>query len=196
MQVLSTLLLTLKLVLLVLWCLPQFPRTKISVPSAAVAMTSTLGLLLLSLYEHTHSPRPSSLICLYLLVSIIFEIAQVRTLWLLDPASYPLAATATIALATRSLLLVSETNGKGKHLSPQCSRISPESSTGIFSHSTYWWLNRFFISGFRGNLSLDDLYPLDKDLSSKSVASRHHQRCKNNEGGLIRYMMNNIDTKL
>jgi hypothetical protein len=153
-------------------------------------------LLLLSLYEHTHSLRPSSLICLYLLAGIIFEIAQVRTLWLLHPARYPLAATATIALATRSLLLVFETNEKGNDLSPQRGHISPESSTGIFSHSTYWWLNRFFISGFRGNLSLDDLYPLEKDLSSKSVASRHHQRWNNNEGGLIRYSMNNIDTNL
>ncbi|CAG8903863.1 unnamed protein product [Penicillium egyptiacum] len=180
-MVLSTLLLVLKLVLLVLWCLPHFPRTKISVPSAGVAMTSTLALLLLSLHEHSRSLRPSSLICLYLLVSTIFEIAQVRTLWLLHPASYPLATTATIALTTRSLLLVLETNEKGKHLSLQCGQISPESSAGIFSHSTYWWLNRFLISGFRGNLSLDDLYHLDEGLSSKSIASLHHQQLKNNE---------------
>jgi hypothetical protein len=159
-------------------------------------LTSTLALLLLSPYEHTHSLRPSSLICLYLLVSIIFEIVQVRTLWLLHPASYPLAMTATIALATRSLLLVLETKEKEKYLIPQYGHISPESSTGIFSHSTYWWLNRFFISGFRGNLSLDDLYALDKDLSSKFVASRQHQRWQNNEGELIRRRMNNIYTKL
>ncbi|KAJ6184246.1 ABC transporter integral membrane type 1, partial [Penicillium mononematosum] len=168
---LSTLLLALKLVLLVLWSLPRFTRTKISVLSAAVAMISTLALLLLSFYEHSRSLRPSSLICLYLLVSIIFEIAQVRTLWLLHPASYPLAATATIALTARSLLLLSETYEKGKCLSPQCGHISPESSTGIFSQSTYWWLNRFFISGFRDNLSLDDLYPLDEELSSNSTVS-------------------------
>ncbi|KAJ5356582.1 ABC transporter integral membrane type 1 [Penicillium concentricum] len=175
------LLLVLNIVLLVFWCLPHSPRTRISVPSAAIAVTSTLALLLLSFYEHTRSLRPSSLICMYLLGSVIFEIAQVRTLWLLHLTSYPIAATATSALTTRFLLLLLETYEKRKHFIPQYDRISPESSTGIFSHSTYWWLNRFFIGGFRGNLSLDDLYPLDEELSFKSIASGHHQGWKNNE---------------
>ncbi|KAJ5497102.1 ABC transporter integral membrane type 1 [Penicillium fimorum] len=185
-MVLSNLLLTLKIVLLVLRCLPHSPRTKISVPSAEIAVTSTLALLLLSYYEHTHSLRPSSLICIYLLGSVIFEIAQVRTLWLLHPANYPITATATSALTTRSLLLLLETTEKRKYLIPQDDHISPESSTGIFSHSTYWWLNRFFIGGFRGNLTLNDLYPLDEELYSKSVGSRHHQQWTNNEEKCIR----------
>ncbi|KAJ5812743.1 ABC transporter integral membrane type 1 [Penicillium robsamsonii] len=100
---------------------------------------------------------------------------------MLHSANYPIAATATSALTTRSLLLLLETTKKRKYLIPQYGHISPESSTGIFSHSTYWWLNRFFIGGFRGNLSLDSLYPLDEELSSKSTVSRHHQQWKNNE---------------
>ncbi|KAJ5431092.1 P-loop containing nucleoside triphosphate hydrolase protein [Penicillium cf. griseofulvum] len=173
-MVISTLLLALKIVLLVLWCLPHSPRTKISVPSAAVAVTSTLALTLRSFYEYTRSLRPSSLICIYLLGSIIFEIPQVRTLWLLRPTSYsyPIAATATITLTTCSLLLLLETKEKRNHFSPQYGHISLESSTGIFSHSTYC---------FRGNLSLDNLLPLDEELTSKSIASRHHQQWKYNE---------------
>ncbi|CAI7673382.1 unnamed protein product [Penicillium pancosmium] len=167
-----TLLLALKFVVLISWCLPQFRVTNISIASATVDILSTQALLLLSHYDHARFLRPSSLICLYLLGSILFEIVQVRTLWLFHPPSYPLAATATVALLVRSLLLVLETSESRKPLSPQYGRISPESFTGIFSQSTYWWLNGLFVSGFRGELSLDELYPLDEKLLTKSLVSR------------------------
>ncbi|KAJ5518059.1 ABC transporter integral membrane type 1 [Penicillium expansum] len=170
--------LTLKFVLLILWCLPQFLVTKISVASAAVGMVSTMALLLLSHYDHARSLKPSSLICLYLLGSIIFEIAQVRTLWLFHPISYSIAAISTAALVIRSLLLVLETSENRETLSPQYGHISPENLTGIFSQSTYWWLNGLFISGFRDELSLDDLYPLDKELLTKSLTSHGDHRWK------------------
>lgn len=176
--------LALKFVLLILWCLPQFRVTKISAASATVGMISTLALLLLSHYEHARSLKPSSLICLYLLGSIVFEIAQVRTLWLFHPTSYSLAATATAALVVRSLLLVLETSENRETISPQYGRISPENSTGIFSQSTYWWLNGLFMSGFRGELSLDDLYPLDEELLTKSLISRGDQQWKGKKGDL------------
>ncbi|KGO44507.1 ABC transporter, integral membrane type 1 [Penicillium expansum] len=170
--------LALKFVLLILWCLPQFLVTKISVASAAVGMVSTMALLLLSHYDHARSLKPLSLICLYLLGGIIFEIAQVRTLWLFHPISYSIAAISTAALVIRSLLLVLETSENRETLSPQYGHISPENLTGIFSQSTYWWLNGLFISGFRDELSLDDLYPLDKELLTKSLTSHGDHRWK------------------
>jgi hypothetical protein len=115
------------------------------------------------------------MICLYLLGTIVFEMAQVRNLWLLQSA-------------TRCLLLGSEISKRS-----EAGHISPESTTGIFSKGTYWWLNRLFMGAFRANLSLDDLYPLDEELSSKFLASRHDQRWENNKGDcykiLIRYTL-------
>jgi hypothetical protein len=183
-QVCYTIMLALKFVLLILWCLPQFLVTKISVASATVGMISTLALLLLSRYDHARSMKPSSLICLHLLWSIIFEIAQVRTLWLFHPISYSLAATVTAALVVRSLLLVLEMSENRETLRPQYCRISPENFTGIFSQSTYWWLNGLFMSGFRGELSLDDLYPLDEELLTRSLISRRDHQWKGNKGDL------------
>jgi ATP-binding cassette subfamily C (CFTR/MRP) protein 1 len=159
--------------------------TKISVASTTVGMISTLALLLFSHYDHARSLKPSSLICLYLLGSIIFEIAQVRHLWLFHPISYSLAATVTAALVVRSLLLVVETSENRETLSPQYGRISPEYFTGIFSQSTYWWLNGMFMSGFRGELSLDDLYPLDEELLTKSLIFYGDQQWKGTKGNLI-----------
>jgi hypothetical protein len=79
---------------------------------------------------------------------------------------------------------VVETAERRETLSPQNGRISPENFTGIFSQSTYWWLNGLFISGFRGELSLDELYPLDGDLLAKSLISRSNQQLKGNKGDL------------
>ncbi|KAJ5965703.1 ABC transporter integral membrane type 1, partial [Penicillium waksmanii] len=84
----------------------------------------------------------------------------------------------TVALVVRSMLLVLETSESRGTLSPQYGRISPENFTGIFSQSTYWWLNGLFMSGFRGELSLDELYPLDGKLLTKSLVSRGDQRWK------------------
>ncbi|CEJ57253.1 hypothetical protein PMG11_05953 [Penicillium brasilianum] len=177
-MVLYMLLLALKFAVLIFWCLPQFLGTKISIASATVGMISTLALLLLSHHTQARSLKPSILICLYLLGSIIFEIAQVRTLWLFHPRSYSLAATSTAALVVRSVLLVLEAGANRKLLSPQNDRISPEIFTGIFSQGTYWWLNALFMSGFRGDLSLKDLYPLNEELLTRSLISRGNQRWK------------------
>ncbi|KAJ5696868.1 hypothetical protein N7536_007280 [Penicillium majusculum] len=148
-------------------------------------MISTLALLLLSHYDHARSLKPSSLISLYLLGGIIFEIVQVRTLWLFHPISYSLAATVTAALVVRSLLLVLGTSENRETISPQHGRISPENFTGIFSQSTYWWLNGLFISNFRDELSLDDLYPLDDELLTKSLISRGDQQWKEKPTGRL-----------
>ncbi|PYI02725.1 P-loop containing nucleoside triphosphate hydrolase protein [Aspergillus sclerotiicarbonarius CBS 121057] len=40
-------------------------------------------------------------------------------------------------------------------------RLSPETGSGVFGRSIYWWLNQLFSGGFRGTLTLDDLYPLN-----------------------------------
>jgi hypothetical protein len=62
--------------------------------------------------------------------------------------------------------------------------MSPENFTGIFSQSTYWWLNGLFMSGFRGELSLDDLFPLDEKLLTKNLISRGDQQGKYNKGDM------------
>lgn len=179
-----TILLALKIAILILWCLPRFLVTKVSVASATIGIIGTLTLLLLSHNEHARSMKPSSLICLYLLLSIIFEIAQVRTLWLFHPTSYPLATTATAALVVRSLSLVLEAKKNTKTPSSQLHSLSPESFTGIFGQSTYWWLNGLFMNGFRGELSHDDLFPLDEKLFTRNLISLGDHQRKYNQGDM------------
>lgn len=65
-----------------LWALPSADGTKASIATNAVLAVGALFLVLLSYAEHTRSVKPSLILNAYLLVSLLFDIARVRTLWL------------------------------------------------------------------------------------------------------------------
>ena len=101
----------------------------------------------------------------YLLFSLIFDIAHVRTLWL-QPYNSTIAAVSTVSLAIKLLLLVAEAVEKGKILRLEWRVHSPEATSGLFGKALFLWLNRLLRTGFARSLSIDDLLPLDKHLTS------------------------------
>ena len=72
-----------------------------------LTLVAALGLSILSYVEHTKNIRPSSIINAYLLLTLSFDVAQLRTKWLRgqDPAE---SGVASATLAVKLLLLVSE----------------------------------------------------------------------------------------
>ncbi|KAJ3495551.1 hypothetical protein NLG97_g3315 [Lecanicillium saksenae] len=165
------LLLALKTASLGTWAAAGEAAAPSAIASSSIAFISAIILILLSQYEHSRTVRPSSLICLYLLATTIFEVARVRTLWLLQPFNLALATIATLSLAVRVLLLVVEAQEKGVYLTSAYEKASPEYRSGILNRSIYWWINGLFFQGFRSDLSLDDLYNLDENLASKTLTA-------------------------
>lgn len=176
----ASLVLALKTASLVAWALAGDAATSESIVASCVAVVSTVLLIPLSQYEHSRTVRPSSLICLYLLTTTVFEVAQVRTLWLLQPLNVLLAVIATASLSLRVLLLVIEVQEKGTYLTPAQEKVSPEFVSGILNRSVYWWINRLFFQGFRSDLTLQALYNLDENLTSKTVTSDLQRRWQGN----------------
>ncbi|KAJ6779285.1 hypothetical protein PWT90_07900 [Aphanocladium album] len=174
--VVTSLILLLKTASLATWATEGHVASASAMASSIAAIASAIFLVPLSQYEHNRTVRPSSLICLYLLATTIFEIARVRTLWLLQPFSLPLATVATISLAVRALLLAIEAQEKGVYLTSAHEKASPECKSGILSRSVYWWINDLFFRGFRSDLSLQDLYNLSESLASKRLTSNLQQR--------------------
>ncbi|CAI7605239.1 unnamed protein product [Penicillium palitans] len=128
-----------------------------------------MEVLVLSWVEDERSVRPSSLLAIYLLFTLLFDIVQTRTLWL----SYgnllvPSLFTANIAVKTAMVLF--ESLGKQKHLIGSYQDLPPESTSGIVNRSSMWWLNRLFSTGFRSLLTTEDLDPLDRPLQSAGTA--------------------------
>jgi hypothetical protein len=71
-----------QLTMLILWTIHDNLRTPTSIPAAALSFVNVLALGLLSYLEHTRSLQPSTLMAVYLLLSLLFDAVQVRTLYL------------------------------------------------------------------------------------------------------------------
>ncbi|KGO78093.1 ABC transporter, integral membrane type 1 [Penicillium italicum] len=161
-----------------LWALPAADSTKASVPANVILTIGVLGLVLLSYAEHTRSVRPSFILNAYLFCSLLFDIARSRTLWLrsVDTFNNTLATVATVAVAVKLLLFVLEALEKRHILKSEYAGYPPEAIAGFYNRAVFWWLNPLFKVGFNGALRVEDLFKLDKELSSERLLARFEER--------------------
>lgn len=157
-----------QLALLILWSLTPMYRTKASIPAAVVSFLASLSLLYLSGIEHTRSVRPSSLINVYVLFSLLFDIPQARTLWF-RPAPRALPALFTAGVAAKAVVLILEARSKRRSLFPPYKLYAPEALVSLYDRTALWWLNPMFWTGYKGFLSIEKLYVVDADLSSEQI---------------------------
>ncbi|KID79154.1 ABC transporter atnG [Metarhizium brunneum] len=128
---------------------------------------------MLTYLEHHRSVRPSSMLCVYLLFSSLFDSMHCRTLWLLHNAQ-PLATIVSALLATKVALLLLESQNKTSILSGKGESLGPEATSGIISRSLLWWLNDLFLTGYGTTLSVEKLHLLDLELRSETLLHRMH----------------------
>lgn len=107
----------------------------------------------------------------YLALSLIFDIARVRTLWL-QGYNNNVAAVSTASFAIKCLLLCAESVEKRRFLRSEWAKQSPEATSGLFGKLLFWWLNRLFSKGYSHSLQVEDLLPLDKHLTSHHLYHR------------------------
>ncbi|PVH74356.1 ABC transporter-like protein [Cadophora sp. DSE1049] len=150
-------------------------RTGASLAAALLALFASLGLCLLSNIEHTKNIRPSSIINAYLLLTLPFEAAQVRTRWLRGD-NLAGNGVASAILAVKLWLLISEAIEKRGLLFMPYASPSPEATSGLYSRGFFWWLNPLFRLGFSNVVNDSDLFSADEDLLSRSLESKfsHH----------------------
>jgi ATP-binding cassette subfamily C (CFTR/MRP) protein 1 len=158
----------LQLSLLILWATSDNLRTPSSIPAAALSFVNSLALGQLSYLEHTRSLQPSTLITVYLLLSLLFDAAQSRTLYL-RANSNVLAAVFTASITLKLALLVLEAQSKRPSLKQPYRNYAREALSGIFNRSFFWWLNPLFIGGFGKVLTLEDLGTIDESLASEPL---------------------------
>lgn len=156
----------LQVICLGFWAAPGTTKTRASVVAACLTVADAFALCVLSHLDHVRSIRPSLIINVYVLLSLPLDVARVRSLWLRG-GSYPLAAAFTSTISVKVLVLIIEATDKRGILLSQYSGYSPESSSGIYSRSMFWWINPLLRDGFRKVLTDDDLYPVDATMSSE-----------------------------
>ena len=75
-------------------------------------------------------------------------------------------AVFTCAIALRFVLLLVESAGKRRILVPEYRAYAKAATASTLSRSTFFWLNPLFLLGYKRNIGLDDLDPLDPKLDS------------------------------
>ncbi|KAE8415945.1 putative multidrug resistance protein [Aspergillus pseudocaelatus] len=156
----SSINLALQVSLLVLWSVSSSSRTPTSIPAASLSLVNAIIIIGLSYVEDRKSTRPSSLLTIYLLLSILFDATQVRTSWLTH--RIPMAAVQSAITGTKLAMLLLEMRGKASYLKSPYRDYPPEATSGIVNLSFVWWINRLFMTGYQklmGNRDLDDLEP-------------------------------------
>lgn len=156
------------LALLVLWTRSDAIRTSTSIPSSAITLIGYLLLSFLSYAEHTRTIRPSLVLDFYFILSILFDAARARTMWL-QQYNRNIAIIFTASIVVKLVLLILEDIPKSTILLPAFRTCSPEATSGIFGRSFFWWLNELFRKAYSKTLLLEDLLPLDKHLLAGHV---------------------------
>ena len=123
--------------------------------------------------EHQRTIRPSIIAEFYLGFSVLFDVARVRTLWL-QKYSETIAAVTTVSIALKFILFCAEAVEKRRILRREYQKQSPETTSGIVSKLVFWWLNPLLRTGYSRSLSLEDLPPLDKHLTTEYLRSKLH----------------------
>lgn len=154
----------------ILWSFASSPMIKTGIPSAALSLANAVMILSLSYAEDRKSTRPSVLLNVYLLFSIIFDATQDRTLWLTKRTNAAVAMSASIGI--KIVMLFLEERAKTPYLKPPYKDWPPEVTSGILNLSFVWWLNKLFVKGFRKLITTDDLYGLDPGLASETLSQR------------------------
>lgn len=177
----------LQLTLLVLWArvpAATWPPTRshgVSIAAATLAVLDAVALGALSQFEHTRSVRPSSIICLYFIISILFDTVQCRTLWLLSHSEQDgtqrgllrnLAIVFSAALASKVVSFLLEVQGKRRILLHALRGLGAESTSGIVARGFFWWLNNLLMRGYKSSLSLMTLDDIDDKLRSETLLNR------------------------
>lgn len=151
--------------------------SKASVAASTLDFVAACVLFVLSCFEHSRSVAPSTIIGLYLAISVPFDAVRLRTHYLLrSHASTTIAAFLSLSLVVKCTVLVNEAVEKRSLLHARYRDLPPEATSGVYNKSIFWWLNPLLKIGFGKNLDVEDLFNLDQELASANISSRFRQR--------------------
>ncbi|KAF2108606.1 P-loop containing nucleoside triphosphate hydrolase protein [Lophiotrema nucula] len=166
----------LQLVTLIMWATTniwalktQGLRTHATV-ATSLSFVASLALFGLSYLEHSKSLRPSALLNFYLFFTVVFDAVVLRTLWTVLPFT-AVRDLFTASFALKGVIFFLEAKEKRNYLRAR-SELGPEETSGLYSQSFVWWLNKIIREGYRHVLKPADLYPVDESMSSAALNKR------------------------
>ena len=160
-----------ELAVLIFWRTRVDLTTHFTIAAASLSFVTALYVVGLSVLEHDRSVRPSALLTAYLLLSILFNAAQIRTLFLIKVFN-DIPAVMTASLGIKIILLMLELQTKRRYLRAPFKHYSEETTSGLLDWTFLIWLNGLFRLGFRKLLTFDDLSSIDEKFRSGPMRER------------------------
>jgi hypothetical protein len=148
-------------------------ETRASLAADILSLVGAIGIGLVSWFHHRGSVKPSTLLAIFLGVSVILDIVRVRTLWLLRDASHAaVVLNLSLALKLGGLLLESLSKRKNLYLSGNKGYVTsgPEPFIGFWIRVGFGWLIPTMRQGYHQILSVDDLPALDYRMKSDRLS--------------------------
>ncbi|KAK2046745.1 ABC transporter [Colletotrichum somersetense] len=150
----------------------RYPDMGANIASWALSFGASLLLLFVSALEHGRSLAPSALLQTFLLVSVVLDAARVSGgAWYAGGISDEWRLV-PIRLFVEVVLLFAESRAKPAVIAIPARRASREEVAGIFGKGLALWVNPLLSLGWRKDLTVDDLEPLDEPLSGEKVLRR------------------------
>lgn len=156
------------------------PNAKVRVAAAFADLTAALCIIALSWLSHARLPRPSFVISLYLVATLLPDAATARTSWLVTPRHVDMSYCAVLvaAVATKAILVILDSWHKDVWLLLDRTKMSPEATSCLASLGVFAWLYDLLVTGYRGLLSLQMLYPLDDGMAADILSIRFQRTLK------------------
>jgi ATP-binding cassette subfamily C (CFTR/MRP) protein 1 len=137
-------------------------------------LVASLALVALVHFEHFKSIRPSLLSCAFISVTVLLDVARLRSAWM-QLSGTGWTASVTASLVAKLLLLALESLEKGSLLLLASDKaLSKESIGGPFNRALFLWLNNLLKTGWQAVLRPDTLPAVDERLDVDVVFERLH----------------------
>lgn len=160
---------------------PELGRVRtVSLAAGCISFVASLAVGGLSWLEGGRSPRPSSVLEVYLLASLVLDAVLLRSFWL-SGLGRGVCGVYTAGLGVKGVLVVLEARGGGEG-------GSPETTSGLYGRGLVWWMNPLLRAGWGRLLGLADLYELDEGMGS-AVLSGRFWRAWEGEGSRGKYRL-------
>lgn len=161
-----------ELISLVVWRNSPTLRGNASIATAASPFFAAVLIGVFINAEHRRSLRSSALPGIYLLVSVLSDLAKIRNY--LDHADFGLMIVLSFITAfTKIILIFLLEISKRSHLadSELCESKQDVSIMGFWSRSFLVWVNRTMLIGFRTISTVDNLESLGSEFSSERLSA-------------------------
>ncbi|KAF2470392.1 putative ABC multidrug transporter [Lindgomyces ingoldianus] len=193
----------LELSLVIVMAVGSLQATRLFVAASTLKLVAASVMVFLSFVDHSKSRRPSVLLSSYVVLTLLLDAAQARTLFLLSDRGIEIAWSSIFvtALSLKCGILFLEAQGKSKWINWDQKEHSPEETSGIFSLGVFFWLNKIFLRGYRQILTIKDLYPLDSEMQGELLHQQFQRQmeCSKLRGdrfGLLKALISTLKGRL